>query len=329
MTTPVAILAATGTVGQKLIAMVERHPDFYVGEIAASPKNAGKIYRDACTWREKSSLPENVGKMVLKNCLDVESPFVLSALPGDMAGEVEPALAEKGIHVISNASAMRMEANVPLMIPEINGDHISLVDSQSTKGKIITNPNCATVFLSMGLAPLMSLGKITHVSVVTLQAISGAGYPGIPSMDIMGNIIPFIGGEEDKINQEALKILGSAGKDADFSITTHVHRVPVIHGHTVAMHVSFDQDVKVDDALSVLNNWEERFPKAFKIYTEEDRPQPAKDLTEFDQFAHIGRIKQGGRKNIIGLISMGHNLVRGAAGAAIANLELAVQKLKV
>lgn len=325
MKTAIAILGATGVVGQKMIAMLGQFPEFEIAELVASPQNAGKKYSDACTWREFSPLPPQYSNMVLKNPIEITSTFVLSALPSDLAAEIEPMLAAKGHWVISNASTFRMHREVPLIIPEINPHHLRLIERQTTPGKIITNPNCSTVFLTMGLHPLRELGDIESVSVVTLQALSGAGYPGVSALDALGNIIPFINQEEDKIENESQKILGDLDLPASFGATVHVHRVPVLHGHTVAMHVSFKQDVRVEQAYTTFARLEKQLPEAYKLHTQNDRPQPARDLSDFDNRTHIGRLKQGHNNKTIGLIAMGHNLVRGAAGAAIANLQLVIQ----
>ncbi|MBP9674828.1 MAG: aspartate-semialdehyde dehydrogenase, partial [Bacteriovoracaceae bacterium] len=229
---PVAILGATGTVGQKMIALLENDPHFYVAEVAASEKSFGKKFSDIVRWREKTLMPKSVGDLTLKDLKEVESNLVVSALPAEIALEIEPFLAEKGKLVFSNASAFRMHEKTPLLIPDINISHLELLKEQKTSGKIITNPNCSTVFLAMGLHPLLKLGNVQHVSVVTLQALSGAGYPGVASLDALNNIVPNIGGEEKKITEEVKKILGTTTTPANFTVTTHVHRVPIHHGHT-------------------------------------------------------------------------------------------------
>lgn len=318
----IAILGATGTVGQKAIKLLEDHPNFEVTELVASDRSTGKIYGEIVDWRESSEIPSYVKNIKLIDHGEVTADYALSALPSDVAKSTEIKLAEKGVHVISNASAYRMDPNVPLLIPEINPGHLKLVDKQKTKGKIITNPNCATVFLALGLFPLMSLGHINHVSVITLQGLSGAGFPGVASLDIVGNTIPNISGEEEKVETESAKILGAIDCPADFQITAHVNRVPVISGHTVGMHVFFDQDVSAAQVKQAFEAKRTEFPELYRLYDNPFRPQPAKDISWNDQRAHIGRIKQGGSPNVVGLVSMGHNLVRGAAGAAILNLEL-------
>lgn len=323
----IAILGATGTVGQKAIKMLENHPLFQVSELVASDKNNGRKFADVCHWREEGEIPERLKNSKLLDYREVTAPYAISSLPAEIALEAEPYLTKKGIHVVSNASAFRRDPLVPLLIPEINSTHLSLLTKQQTAGKLITNPNCSTVFLALGLAPLLSLGEIEQVSVVTLQALSGAGYPGVPSMDILGNIVPNIGGEEEKIEWEINKILGTAEKLNQLAVTAHVNRVPVIHGHTVVMHVTYRNSVSVETVQEMFEKLSLERPELYRFYTESFRPQPLKDITSYDQRAHIGRIKQGANDRTIGLLSMGHNLVRGAAGAAILNLELLHQYL--
>ena len=317
-----AILGATGTVGQKAIKMLENHPLFEVSELVASDKNIGKDFGEVCNWREEGEIPTRLCQTKLIDYRQVTAPYAISSLPSEIALEAEPYLAEKGIHVVSNASTFRRDPVVPLLIPEINGDHLELIKKQKTKGKLITNPNCSTVFLALGLAPLLSFGPIEQVSVVTLQALSGAGYPGVPSLDILGNIVPNIGGEEEKIEWEINRILGQVEKRNGLLVTAHVNRVPVLNGHTVVMHVTFKNPVKVEDVEKKLKLLASEQPQLYAYYSGEFRPQPLKDISAYDQRAHLGRLKQGANDRTIGLLSMGHNLVRGAAGAAILNLEL-------
>lgn len=309
---PVAILGATGTVGQKVISMLNNHPLFYVAEVAASGNNVGKKLKEACQWRDETPLSDFIGDLVLRDCTEVTSPFAISGLPGDVAKVIEPFLASKGIIVSSNASTFRMDEHTPLLIPEINPEQIHLLEQQKTSGKIITNPNCSTVMLACALKPLMDLAPIEQVSVVTLQAASGAGYPGVSSLDLIGNTIPFIGNEEDKIETESEKILGRK-----LNISCHVNRVPVVDGHTVVLHVYFKKAVSPEMVRTEFL----KQPELYKVYDEDNRPQPRRDLTPYDMKIHIGRIKQGHAPHVIGLVSLGHNLVRGAAGAAIKNLE--------
>ncbi len=329
MRIPIALLGATGPVGQKVITMLEGHPHFELAELAAGDARVGKLYGESVAWKNELPLPSRIAGLQMRPMLEVQSPYVISALPADIAKEVEPLLAARGTIVSTNASALRMEKNVPLLIPEVNLGHLSLLSGQTTKGKIVANPNCSTVFLASALAPMLELGKIEHVSVVTMQALSGAGYPGVSSFDLLGNLIPHIGGEEAKIQEETKKILGLPGQAANFGVTVHVHRVPVLHGHTIAAHVRFSQPVSEAQVRAKFLQWQERSPGLFEMHTAVDRPQPLRDLTPHDMRVHIGRIKQGDEANTIGFISLGHNLIRGAAGAAIANLEAVLREIGV
>ena len=321
MPTPVAVLGATGTVGQKLLRMLWQHPEFQVTEVVASERNQHRPYAEAVQWREDIPLPAPLASLTLCSPSDIRSPFALSALPSAVARDIEFGLAQRGVHVVSNASALRMEDNVPLLIPEINCEHLSLIREQNTPGKIVTNPNCATVFAALALAPLRELGELEHVSLATLQAISGAGYPGVSALDITGNTIPNIAGEEEKITQESKKILSTPHAPAAFSVTVHVHRIPVLHGHTIVLHLLFKTPVSPKEVTARYQQWNHRHPQLFHLHQDPFHPQPAKDLHPLDQSVHIGRIKQGDHPHIIGLIAQGHNLVRGAAGAALLNLQ--------
>ena len=328
----VALLGATGPVGQKVITLLADHPRFTLTEVAASEGSVGHLYGERVQWKNEIELPAEIAKLKIKPLLDIAAEYVISALPADIAQTVEPELAARGHIVCSNASAFRMDPKVPLLIPEVNLAHLSLLSQQSTRGKILTNPNCSTVFLVGALAPLQSLGEFEHVSVVTMQALSGAGYPGVSSFDLLGNLIPHIGGEEEKIRLETKKILGTAEKPRDFGITVHVHRVPVLHGHTVAAHVRFKVPpsgvpVSAEAVFKQFQDTEKTQPQFIKLHSAPDRPQPLRDLNPHDMRIHVGRVKQG-ECGVIGFISMGHNLVRGAAGAAIAILDAYVDSLK-
>lgn len=322
MRTGVAVLGATGIVGQKVIALLEAHPRFCVEDLVSSENNKGRYYEDACTWREPlCPLPDRLRTYTLKAAEDIASPFVVSCLPADIAREIEPILAQSGRMVFSNASSFRMDARVPLVIPEVNRDHLSLIARQSTPGKIITNPNCSAVGVCLALAPLMELGTIVHVSVVTMQSLSGAGYPGVSAFDLVGNTIPHIPEEAVKIEEETKKILGKMDVPADFGLTVHVHRVPVVYGHSATLHVSFLGRVTAEDALSAYRQWNMKSPDLFVLHARKEDPQPLRVLHHSDMRIHIGHLKQGGIPNTIGLVVLSHNLVRGAAGAAIANME--------
>lgn len=281
---PVAILGATGLVGQKAIELLKTHPDFYV--------------KEECS-------------RALLSPLECQSPFVISALPSTVAKTIEPLLAARGQMVFSNTSAHRMDENVPILIPEINLDHLSLLEKQKTPGKIITNSNCTTAFIALALAPLLALSPINHVSAITMQALSGAGYLGPSALSALGNIIPYIPDEETKILQETRKILSKP----NLNMLVHVHRVPVVDGHTIALHIHFDHAIELDQVIAQYSK------EPYVLYHQNDRPQPRLDITPTDMRAHIGRLKTSSDKHTLGLIVMGHNLVRGAAGAALKNME--------
>jgi aspartate-semialdehyde dehydrogenase len=319
--TPVALLGATGTVGQKVIALLDDHPQFELTELAASNRSAGKLYGDCVRWRENNSLAERIKNIKISSLAEVTAPFAISCLPASVAIEIEPMLNSRGIHVVSNASAFRMDPTVPLVIPEINSHHLSLLTEQKHSGKLVTNPNCSTVFLALGLAPLLNTCEIEKVDVVTLQALSGAGYPGVSSCDIMGNIIPYISNEEDKIENESQKILGSVNTPAEFPIMAHVHRVPVMHGHTVAIHITCKNQVSLELIESAFQESSQKFSGLYQMHRDPFHPQPLRDITWNDQRCHIGRLKISKDQKTVGFVAQGHNLVRGAAGAAILNLE--------
>lgn len=318
----VAILGATGTVGQKVIAMLAQHPQFEITELVASDSRKGKAYGECCQWREELASPEGIFEHKMIAAADITAPYVISSIPAAHARVLELELAQKGHHVLSNASAFRMAKDVPLIIPEINSAHIELVEHQKTPGKIVTNPNCSTVFLAMGLAPLLELSPLESVSVFTMQAVSGAGYPGVASIDLIGNSIPFISNEEDKIETESQKILGQVQQAAEFPMMAHVNRVPISHGHQITFHAITQKSLTQDQVAAHYRNKASERPDLYCYHSDDFRPQIRLDLKADDMRAHIGRIKVDPENNRVGVLSMGHNLVRGAAGAAIANLEL-------
>ncbi|MFW5800830.1 MAG: aspartate-semialdehyde dehydrogenase [Spirochaeta sp.] len=332
---PVAVLGATGTVGQKFITLLEGHPVFQVEELVASPRSAGKAYQDAVKWKQSRAIPADIaGKIVKSLDESLSSSVLFSGLDSSVAGEAETRFAEAGHMVISNSKNHRMDPNVPIIIPEVNPEHFEILKAQPTKGKIVTNSNCSTMFLAMALAPLHKKYGLTKVQVTTLQAISGAGYPGVPSLDILGNVVPYISGEEDKLETEAAKILGSCdGKTiipADFTVSAQCTRVPVIDGHTETVAFGLKSNPSIQEISQTLSSFsglpqEKKLPFAPAqpiIVTEEpDRPQPARDiLLENGMATVVGRLRTCpimGYKMVI----LGHNTVRGAAGAAILNAE--------
>jgi aspartate-semialdehyde dehydrogenase len=335
----VAILGATGTVGQKFITLLQGHPYFRIHELVASPRSAGKAYQEAASWKQDQPIPGDVSGKIVKSLDDtLESTILFSGLDSSVAGEAETRFAREGHIVISNSKNHRMDADVPLIIPEINPEHFEIIKTQPYKGAIITNSNCSTMFLAMVLAPIQREFGIEAVQVSTMQAISGAGYPGVASLDIMGNVVPFIGGEEDKLETEPQKILGTY-KDgqiipADFIVSAQCNRVPVIDGHTETVSIKLKKKASPEDIAKVLHEFT-GMPQARHLYSapdqpivvmeEENRPQPARDIwLQKGMAAMVGRIRTCPIFDIK-MVIMGHNTVRGAAGAAILNGEALVE----
>ena len=336
----VGILGATGMVGQKFVQLLSNHPWFRITTLMASERRVGKIYGDEVDWIVSNDVPKNVRdfEMMPMDPKYCEADIVFSALPSDVAREVEPKFAREGFVVASNASAYRMEEDVPLVIPEVNPDHLNLIEVQRKRrgwdGFIVTNPNCTAIMLTITLKPLMDLG-LKVVRVATMQALSGAGYPGVPSLAIIDNIIPFIKGEEEKVESEPLKILGNLenGKivPANIEISASCHRVPVIDGHLEAVWAKFDRSVDVDDIINAFNSLKPLdLPtspeKVIVVRSEVDRPQPRLDRDEGNGMSVVvGRIRKV-RDDEIRYLVLGHNTVRGAAGASILNAELMIKE---
>jgi aspartate-semialdehyde dehydrogenase len=338
---PVAVLGATGAVGQTFIRLLEDHPWFVLRELAASERSAGKRYREAAKWVGSDAMPDSVSDLTVTACEPsaVSAPIVFSALDSSVAGEVEAAFAAAGRLVLSNARNYRMESDVPLVIPEVNADHLALLDVQNKgrgwKGGIVTNANCAAIMAVMGLAPLHQAFGIRKLFISTMQAVSGAGYPGVPSLDILGNVIPYIKDEEPKIEAEIQKMLGLREGDritpAPITISAHANRVPVENGHTVCMSVGFENRVSVEDARRVISEWRgveaaRNLPsspaRALLMTDLPDRPQPRRDVdVGRGMTVTVGRVREDPLFDVK-LVAMGHNTVRGAAGASVLNAEL-------
>jgi aspartate-semialdehyde dehydrogenase len=332
------VLGATGAVGQRFIEQLWDHPWFELSSLAASERSAGKKYCDAARWRLEHELPAEVAEMgvVAVDPKEVEADVVFSALPADEAKRVEADFAKAGFVVASNASAYRFEQDVPLMIPECNPDHLGLIDVQQKKrgwdGYIVTNPNCTTIMFALTLKALMPM-DIQKVIIASMQAVSGAGYEGVPSMAILGNIIPFIPGEEEKVEMEAQKILGTFDGDkiidAPFGVSASCHRVPVMDGHTEALWVEMGAKPTPEEVRETFLNFDPGLSdlptepkKPLIVRDEPDRPQPRLDRNAGKGMAvSVGRIREG-----IRYIVMGHNTVRGAAGASVLNAELLHKK---
>ncbi|HEY8549345.1 MAG TPA: aspartate-semialdehyde dehydrogenase [Vicinamibacterales bacterium] len=338
-TIEVGVLGATGTVGQQFVRLLQGHPWFRLTWVAGSERSEGKRYEDAAPWRLSTPIPEGVRDMVVQAPVPGRGPrLVFSALDASVATEIEGAFAEAGHIVVSNARNYRMDPHVPLLVPEINADHLSLVRQQASargwKGAIVTNPNCSTVFLAMSLAPLRAFG-LKSAMVTTLQAVSGAGYPGVASLDIVGNVVPFISGEEEKLESETRRILGSMNGAGvvphAVNISAQTTRVPVLDGHTESVSVWLEQQVELEAVRQALESFagppqQHRLPSAPArpiIYlTEQNRPQPRLDAErEGGMAVFVGRLRSCPVATLK-YIALGHNTVRGAAGAAILNAEL-------
>lgn len=344
---PVSVLGATGAVGQKFVAMLAGHPWFEITHLAASAERAGLRYGDTVRWREDRPPDPAVAAIPLSSTDPAPGVRIaFSALDAAVAREVEPRLAAAGILVVSNASAFRMADDVPLVVPEVNPGHLALLAEQRRNrgwtGGIVANPNCSTAVLVSALAPLHAAFGLREATVATLQAASGAGYPGIPSLDLIDNVIPHIGGEEEKIETESRKLLGmltgTAVDPAPFTVSAMVHRVPVVDGHMVSASLSFARRPAPDEAAAALRDFRgddtvaslpssPEFPIAVSDHP--DRPQPRRDRDAGGGMTvTAGRIRPCPVRHLR-LVALGHNLVRGAAGAAIQNAELAVARGEV
>jgi aspartate-semialdehyde dehydrogenase len=337
----VGILGATGMVGQQFVRLLSGHPWFKTAWLAASERSEGRRYREAMKWRLSTPPPAEVLSMQVEGCTPGRAPRILfSGLDAAAANEIEPAFAAAGHIVVSNARSYRMDPAVPLVIPEVNADHLTLIARQRRErgwtGAIVTNPNCSTVVLSIVLAPLRPFG-LSRVMVTTLQAVSGAGYPGVPSLDILGNVIPAISGEEEKMESETQKILGTFERDAvspyPVTVSAQTTRVPVVDGHTEAISLGFSSNPSPADVRAALEGFRGRpqelslpsAPAAPIVFLDAaDRPQPRLDVErDGGMTIAVGRIRPC---PVLGvkLIALGHNTVRGAAGAAILNAEMMV-----
>ncbi|MBI3653307.1 MAG: aspartate-semialdehyde dehydrogenase [Acidobacteria bacterium] len=337
---PVGILGATGAVGQRFVQLLEHHPWFETTELAASDRSAGKAYQDATNWRQYTPIPDSLQTQVVKPCEpNLDCKIVFSGLDSSVAGEVEEAFAQAGYIVLSNSKNHRMDEDVPLLVPEINPEHLGLLKTQRQRrnwaGAIVTNPNCSTIGLVMALAPLHRAFGVKRVIVSTMQALSGAGYPGLSAIDMLGNVIPYIGGEEDKVETEPLKIMGAWQHDAiqfaDCKISAHTNRVFVEDGHLETVSLELEKKATPEEVADVLANFS-ALPQELKLPTapippiivtaERDRPQP-----RFDRDAGKGMSAVVGRIRPcpvfdIRLVVLSHNTIRGAAGAAILNAEI-------
>jgi len=333
-----AVLGATGSVGQIFVQLLNGHPWFEVSVVAASERSTGRTYAQSAKWRLPTPIPKEVADLDVaaiepKAVKDVD--VVFSALPAEIADKTEEDFAKSGYMVMSNASAHRMDPDVPLLNPEINFHHIDLIDEQRRRrkwsGAIVTNPNCSTAVLTLPLKPIYDEFGINKVVVSTMQALSGAGYPGVASLDIVDNVIPFIGKEEEKMQTETLKILGSPIEPADFKISASCHRVPTLDGHMEAVFVELKREADPESVIAAMENFVGE-PQKLKLPTapakplvvrrEEDRPQTRLDRMEGGGMSVVvGRVRKDPVFRGVKFVALGHNTIRGAAGCGILNAE--------
>jgi aspartate-semialdehyde dehydrogenase len=337
---PVGILGATGIVGQRFIQMLEKHPWFEVSWLAASDRSEGRPYAEAARWRLKTAVPAAVAKMTVSPANPVGAPkIIFAALDASIARELEPQFAAAGCAVVSNSSALRMQPDVPLVIPEVNGDHIRLIEKQCWRtksgGYVVTNPNCSAIGLVLALAPLHRAFTLEAVTAVTMQAVSGAGYPGVASLDILGNVIPYIAKEEEKMEEETQKLLGrlngSSIVPALFAMSAQCNRVAVEDGHTESVAVRLKKKASAEEIIAAWNEFRAepqqlRLPSApdqpVMYLNAPDRPQPRFDIDlGAGMTTAVGRLR---KCNVLDwkFTVLSHNTIRGAAGAALLNAEL-------
>ena len=341
----VGILGATGVVGQRFVQLLQHHPQFEITALAASDRSQGKTYAEACTWRLPGEMPEGVKQLVVQRpAPPLDCDVVFSSLPGEIATDAEPAFARAGFPVISNSSSHRMAPDVPLLIPEVNPHHLELIEAQRTnreynRGFIVTNPNCSAIAIVMALAPLHEKFGVTTCVVTTMQALSGAGYPGVASLDATDNVIPFIGGEDEKVEIETRKLLGVVSQgtimESDMKVSAQCNRVNVTDGHMASIRVKLARSASIDEVRNALASFSAE-PQKMKLHSaparplivrdEIDRPQPRLDRDAGNGMSvTVGRLAADSVFDYR-FVALGHNTIRGAAGAAILNAELLAAK---
>ena len=341
----VGVLGATGLVGQRLVSLLANHPWFNLTEVAASERSSGKTYAEAVRWHLDAPIPTPARSLIVKGLdTNLQCDFVFSALDSSVAGPAEESFAQAGYPVVSNSRNHRMDSDVPLLIPEVNAQHLDAIPFQQknrgySTGFIVTNPNCSTAGLVLVLKPLADAFGLEKIFVVTLQAISGAGYPGVPAMDIQGNVVPFISGEEEKMEAEPQKLLGKWDGvrfvEAGVGLSAHCNRVPVVDGHLECVSIGLKKIASLHEVSEALRNFQvspelAALPSALQnpvvVLDEEDRPQPRRDVNSGNGMAAVvGRVRECPLLDVK-LTLLSHNLVRGAAGAALLNAELLVSR---
>jgi len=339
----VAVLGATGMMGQKFVQLLAHHPWFEVSAVAASDKSIGKEYASSIGSRKEVNLPDDLGELILAEpkpqALD-DPDIAFSALPAEVAGPVEEEFAKAGMPVFSNASSHRMDTYVPLLNPEVNPEHSTMVEEQKrrmkTDGFIVANPNCTTAILTLSLKPVQDKFGLETVVVSSMQAVSGAGYPGVASLDIMQNVIPFIRNEEEKVEHETNKILGTLSKPAGITVSASCNRVPTLHGHMEAVFAKTRSSATPNETIRTMRKFKGtpqqlKLPSAPEhpviVRDEEDRPQTRLDVDEGNGMTiTVGRVRRDPALNGVKYMALGHNLIRGGAGCSILNAELFLAK---
>jgi aspartate-semialdehyde dehydrogenase len=340
----VGILGATGMVGQRFVQLLSNHPWFEIAWLAASDRSAGKTYAEACKWKLDTPLPSRIGAMTVRPNVPEGTPqgqlpkIIFAALDAEIARELEPKFAAAGCAVVSNSSAFRMHPDVPLVVPEVNADHLELIERQSWRkesgGYIVTNPNCCAIGLVLALKPLEARFGIESLFVSTMQAVSGAGYPGVASLDILGNVVPYIKNEEEKLQEEVGKLLGQISGShiemLDAKVSAHCNRVAVEDGHTECVSIKFKQKATRDEVLAAWSEFQPLratgLPSAPEMPVEYDagvdRPQPRLDRMRGNGMAStVGRLRECSLLDWK-FVVLSHNTIRGAAGAAVLNAEV-------
>lgn len=346
-----AVLGATGAVGQRFVSLLVDHPWFEIASLTASERSVGQRYEQVCDWRVTGAIPEAVANLEVAATdakqISPEVEIVFSAIPAEIAGEIENDFAKEGFKVFSNARSNRMEPDVPLVVGEVNADHFALLKTQQRRrrferGFIVTNPNCSTIMMVMVLKPLQEAFGIKKVVVSTMQALSGAGYPGVSSLDILDNVLPFIGGEEEKMESESVKLLGTFNESqidhAKMAVSASCHRVAVRDGHLEDVHIELGREASIEEVKRVLagfTSWPQKLdlPSAparpIVVREEDDRPQPRMDRDAgAGMTVTVGRVRRDSvMANGVKMEVLGHNTIRGAAGASILNAEFYLKKL--
>jgi aspartate-semialdehyde dehydrogenase len=340
----VAILGATGMVGQRFVQLLQHHPWFQISALTGSERTAGRSYGEACRWLIEGDMPDSVRDLPILGSDDpLDAPLIFSALPNSVAQELEERLAAAGHIVCSNASGHRMDEDVPLLVPEVNPDHLELIDTQRKRrgwsGALVTNPNCTSTPATMVLRALHDAFGVSKVLLVSMQALSGAGYPGVPSYDAGDNVIPFIGGEEEKVEREPQKMLGTLRQErvepAPFAMSAHCNRVPVLEGHLECLSVALQRSTSPDEIIAAMRefralpqelNLPSAPPQPIIVRDEPDRPQIRRDRNAGDGMSTVaGRVRACPILDYK-LVALAHNTIRGAAGGSVLNAELMLQQ---